>query len=277
MTVNVSLREKGQYPISIGTSLAIEGAMGIHPEFTLPTPPLLKYKEVWFNCFTLFRNMMSSMRGEDQRAALITDLHPALVEDILGCYGLIDQLSKGRTAAKFYLPDYTDFAKTYPAAKLKTAHTPFQEVYQALEEATLLRLLRDPPVEITRFKGHVQGMHPSALMVTHFPYDLLARYRFERLDLLESHTGHIKPASQWNTKLNVKPEEASHLPFTMFTLQICGDGQQFVMPSRKLRNQLLDVAHEGNWSSVTTQEKIKFTVEKFVKDPDLLQEFKRYY
>ena len=36
-------RELGQIEVSIGTSLALEGAFGIYPDIEVITPPLLNY------------------------------------------------------------------------------------------------------------------------------------------------------------------------------------------------------------------------------------------
>jgi hypothetical protein len=278
MTMMTAEREKGKFPISIGTSLAIEGALGIHPDRPLPRPPILKYQEVWFNVHTLFRNLMQSMKAEQQRAATVPDLYPALVEDLMGCETVIEQETSGKCRAIFYLCDYSGLAKKFPNAKLKVPSTPNQLIYQALEEATMTRLFRDhPPVAIRQFNYEITGHHPSTLIVTHFPVDLFARYRFNQLDLLESHTGKVKPPAQWNTKLSAKREETEMLPFSPFTLQVFGDNQHFSHQLLRIKEAVVETAKATGWSSITTMEKVKMTLDRQVKDPQILTTLHQFY
>lgn len=274
MSVIIANREKGAFPISIGTSLAIEGAIGQHPEQPSHPNTLLANNQVWFNLFTLFRNLYQSLKAEDQKAATVVDLYPALVEDILGCQTTIAQESNGKCQAVFYLNDYSTLAKKYPHAKLKQPSTDNQQIYQAIEEATLMRLLRDPPVEIERFQTSIQGQFGKVLIVTHYSFDLMARYSFASLNLLESHTGKIKPSSQWNSKLTGKREDTDHLPFLMLTLQVYGDGQQFMSLPGGLRPAILKVAKARQWTTVTTIDKVKFSLDKDIQDKDLLAQLK---
>lgn len=277
MTIQMSEREKGQFPISIGTSLALEGALGIHPDRPLPNRPIFQYKEVWFNVYTLFRNMITSLKAEQQRGATVADLHPALIEDMMGCETVVDQESNGRVKAMFYLNDYSSLPKAYPKAKLKEPSTDNQLVYAALEKATLDRLLVDrPAITIARYPLLIKELHPKALIMTHYPMDLFARYQFERLDLLESHTGKIKGPAHWNSKLSGKSSETEFLPFNAFTLQVFGDNVQFAHQLRGLKDAVIETAKATNWSSVTTMDKIKMTLDKFVKDPAVLKQLEQF-
>lgn len=269
MSITVANREKGAFPISIGTSLAIEGAIGQHPDQPSHPNALLANNQVWFNLFTLFRNLYHALKAQDQKAATVGELYPALVEDILGCQTAVAQESGGKCQAVFYLNDYSTLPKRFPQAKLRQPSTENQQIYQAIEQATLVRLLREPPVEIERFQTAIHGAFGKALIVTHYAFDLLARYSFASLNLLESHTGKIKPPSQWNSKLTGKHEDTDHLPFLALTLQVYGDGQQFMSLPGGLRAAILKVAKARQWTTVTTLEKVKFTLEKDIHDPDL--------
>jgi hypothetical protein len=276
MTVNIANREKGAFPISIGTSLAIEGAIGQHPDQPSHPNALLTHDEVWFNLFTLFRNLYQSLKAEEQRGATVLDLYPGLVEDILGCQTTVAQESNGKCKAVFYLNDYSQLQRKYPHAKIHQAVTDNQQIYKAIEEAVLTRLLKEPPVEIERFQTAISGRFGKALIVTHYSVDLFARYSFASLDLLESHTGKIKSFAQWNSKLTGKREDTDHLPFLPFTLEIFGDGQQFMSIPGGLKQAILKVAKARQWSSVTTMEKVKFTLEKDIQDKGLLAQLKAF-
>jgi hypothetical protein len=269
-TVNLAERDKGQVPISIGTALAVEGALGIFPDRPVSPPPILKYKQVWFNLFTLFRNLMGSVDAEQQKSVLPYELVPALWEDMHGIAAAIDQASNGGIEPVFYLNDYSALPRVYPKASLKTPATPAQADYALLEQKTLRLLMSEKPSLTLRSYGlKIEGRHPASLIVTHFPVDLFGRYSFEKLDLLESHTGKIKTPAQWNTKLTVK-DDVELLPFNEFTLQLFGDKSiQFRPLGIVLRREVMAVAKANHWSSVTTMEKIKATLGK-VKDPEIL-------
>lgn len=272
LTVPLAEREKGQVPISIGTALAVEGALGIYPDRPQSPAPILKYKQVWFNLFTLFRNLMGSLTAEQQRAVIPAELVDPLVEDMLGAAHAIEEATKGRVEPIFYLNDYQSLPRAFPRALLKLPSTPAQAEYATLEQATLRRLMSGkPPLTFRSYGLKIDGRHPASLIVTHFAVDLLSRYSFEKLDLLESHSGKIKAPSQWNTKLGLPKEGGEAIPFNELTLQIFGDRTTQIKPQDlKLRRAIIDLAQQHHWSSVTTMEKIKYTF-KSVKDPDLLE------
>lgn len=58
---NSSERTVGQFPLSIATSLAFEGAIGIHPDNPNTGAKLSEFKEVWVNARTLFRNFYNAI------------------------------------------------------------------------------------------------------------------------------------------------------------------------------------------------------------------------
>jgi hypothetical protein len=257
----MSEREKGAFPISIGTSLALEGALGIHPDRPLPNRPIFQYREVWLNVYTLFRNLLTCLKAEQQRAATVTDLLPALIEDILGCATVVEQETNGRVKAIFYLNDYSGLIGKYPHATHKAPNTENQLVFAALEKATLEALMRHrPDVPFKQYGYAIKELHPKVLMLTHLPVDLLSRYQFEKLDLLESHTGKIKGPAHWNSKLSGKSSETSTLPFNSFTLQVFGDNVQFVHQLRSVKEAVTETAQAANWSSITTMDKVKMTL-----------------
>lgn len=274
----VADREKGQFPVSIGTSLALEGALGVHPEKEKENkPPLRNYNEVWFNLYTLFRNLMGSMKADAHYITDVHELYLGLHEDILGCNTVIDQESNHKAKAVFYLNDYSSLYKDFPHAKFKVMHTVLQQAFQAFETNTLIRLMRDPPVPVEQYAYAIKGIHPASLIVTHLPVDLFAKYRFATLDLLESYTGAIKPPALWASKLTGTAEETHLLPFNRFTLQLFGDGQQFLAQPMALKKAVSLTAKEAKWSAITTMEKIKFTLPQYVKDRLILDKLQGFF
>ncbi|MFO5855027.1 hypothetical protein, partial [Klebsiella pneumoniae] len=67
------------------------------------------------------------------------------------------------------------------------------ELYQKLKDTDLITM------EISNKPPKVEG---TVLLLTHFPHELLWKPHFNRLLLLESHTGKIKTYNMWYNKLN---------------------------------------------------------------------------
>lgn len=261
-------REKGAVPVSIGTSLAIEGAAGEYPDRPESPAPILSVKEVWFNIRTIIRNLVEAI-PTDQRDALTVDLlWPALVEEVTIVEAAIVRISAGQARSVFYLTNYLHLQRKFPKAILRQASTPKQLKMKELEEGLLRRIGKEGvSVDYRAFNNYeITGRHPEAFIVTHFPVDLLARYAFKRLELLESHTGIVKGFTQWHTKLT-GGNDHSNIPFCALTLQVFGDkGNHFAaMPSR-LKTAVLNVAASENWSSVTTKDRMLLSFRK-VEDP----------
>ena len=64
-------RTIGQFPISIATSLAIESALGVHPDIPVTGVPVEKYNAIYINVRTLIRNFIGSLEKDG-----ITGTHP---------------------------------------------------------------------------------------------------------------------------------------------------------------------------------------------------------
>lgn len=277
MSLILAEREKGAIPISIGTALAIEGALGTYPDRPIINPaPLLRYQQVWINVHTLFRNLTGAVTAQQRDGLSPADIVPALMEDILGAAAAIESASQGKISAVFYATEYRSLPRKFPHAHLKSPSTPTQIAYAELQGQSIRRLLKEPPVEIKRFDVDLDGKHPKSLIITHYPVDLLSRYRFETLDLLESHSGNIKKPSQWNTKLGIK-DGVEQLPFNAFTLQVFGDnGVMFKPLVRELRKRIMGIAAANHWSSVTTMDKIKANIQA-THAQDTIETFRPYW
>ncbi|MNZ57992.1 hypothetical protein D3C78_759890 [compost metagenome] len=98
--------------------------------------------------------------------------------------------------------------------------------------------------------------------------DLLQRYKFSSLTLLESHTGAAKPPALWYTKLT-NGKELEHIPFDRMTLQFFGDnGNLFTGYPIKFRRIMLDIAKKNRWTALTTKDYIIQSVKK-AYEPEL--------
>jgi hypothetical protein len=262
-------REMGQYPISIGTSLALEGANGVYPEREESPAPLLKYNRLWINVDTLFRNLFGSLTAEDQARVTAKDLAIALASEFSPIDAAVAETAGQKVKVTFYQNHHSHMSKWFPKANLKKPTTPKQRIFAGLRAETL-RHLPDylDEVDFRHTDGILDG-DGRALILTHSAVDLLSVGHFDELALLESHTGKIKPRSQWGTKLGVKDET---VPFNTFTLQAFGDGATLLSPmSIKYRRAILEVAKNDRWVSVTTLAKIRMGLNT-IKDPTIRQD-----
>ncbi len=267
LLAGVDGREKGAIPVSVGTSLAIEGACGVYPDRPVSPAPLTQVNEVWFNLRTLIRNLLGCLPSEIKDMVSPPVLLPSLLEELTIIESAIAKASLGMVRVVYYHCDYTPLSRAFPKAILKVPKTPKQQVQHVIEESTLRALLDEhPPHDLRTYRFEIVGNNPTALIVTHLPVDLLARYRFRDLKLLESHTGNIKPHPQWHTKLT-NGKELSNIPFNAFSLQVFGDnGNQFSPMLPTIRREVLELANEDNWTSISTPDKIRMSLRK-VKDP----------
>lgn len=264
----VSEREKGQYPISIATSLALEGAAGVHPDNIVSPPPFNDPpKQLWVNARTLFRNVMGAMSSENRKTALPRDIHMGLMEELTVIEQAVTHLSQGQTTTVFYACDYTALPRRYPKAQLKQANTPNQRDYLGMEQQSLRLLMGDHgSQELRHFDVDLTGKNGAAWIITHLPVDLLSRSHFDSLKLLESHTGTLKGPALWYTKFT-GGKDLPQIPFSAFGLQVFGDGgHQFNPMPMAVRQEVLRLADEYNWTALTTRERLLHCV-RSVKDP----------
>jgi hypothetical protein len=248
-------REVGQFPLSIATSLALEGALGIHPDHEAPNgpPPIRSYNRLWVNVATLVRNIYSSLPAETQAGVTDDELRLALYSDMQAISGVLQDQVGDSIRPVFYRNTLTSLEKHFPKAHRRQPTTDKQKTFVALREGTLATLDQLLTVEDYRvFDVQIQG-EGKALMITHFPVDLLSFYEFDDLALLESHTGLVKKKSDWGSKLYPRDPK---LPFNKFMLQLFGDDGLFSPHPIKYRKAVLEIAKKERWSPATTYRKI---------------------
>lgn len=273
-TSALSDRVLGQYPLSIATSLAIEGAMGIHPDKPDQTKQLLPgYDVVWVNLKTVFRNLYNAVEREHVHGVSAQEFLDAFTSEIDQLKSVISVETASRTDVVLYVSDYAGMGQKYKHAILRGDITANQLAYTAMMVETLSAYIRAHPNMVKRYTLKILDVEArKALMLTHFAYDLLAK-GFSNLHLLESHTGTIKNKFMWYTKyLNGK--ELSSIPFREDMLQIFGDNEHFRPWPIKARRQVLDLAAKYNWSQVTQNDKVRYGFGQLV-DPylrDILRE-----
>lgn len=248
-------RETGEIPISVSTALAIESLFNqeIERDFSYNNQSL------WFNVRTIFRNLLGAVKVEtdyDDEMILLD-----LLEEITVILTVLEENNvKGKNKVVLYANSHNNLEKLFPYAKVKRPKTDKQVEYYQIEKRIIETLFDnistndDYSVETGDCK--LEGKDQSAIVLTHHPVDLLSRYKFSELLLLESHTGVIKKQSQWNTKLT-GGKQNPRLPFNSLTLQVFGDqSTNFYSYSAAYKKVLIDLAKKANWNALTGSEKI---------------------
>jgi hypothetical protein len=265
----ISERVIGQYPLSVATSLALEGANGVYPEREESPPPILKYDQLWVNLRTLFRNFIGSL--DKTTASMIDGFEAAeVLSEEMDMVQTVIQESNPNCKVHFYLSNYVRMEQKYPRAVIRHDSTPKQKTYTLTMVDCMTKLLADhkgqPNLSVfDRKLTYGQSPLPRVLLITHVAYDLLSANAFKDLALLESHTGVIKTKALWYTKY-AQGKELVMIPFREDLLQVFGDSETFQPMDIRLRKEILEVANKYNWSQVTTTDRIRMTLE-FLENP----------
>ena len=273
-------REKGQFPLSVATSLALEGLLGtivINDKPFEGPAPVLNCDELWINVRTLFRNLMGSIKNESSTQMNADSYALGMLEELTIIRSVMEEHTRSRVKVFFYLCTHQSIEKTFPFANFKEAKTDRQRFYAALEEESLdILLKRALKDDVILFDVNIRCHQKRIFMLTSFPTDLILTKDYVQLVLLESHTGAVKDRPRWHTKLN-GGKDLLRIPFDRMTAQVFGDSGGLFSPyPRNYRETLLKIAEKYQWTSVTSKERILQTV-KLSHEPILLATISKLY
>lgn len=266
-TQALASREQGQFPISKGTSYAIESLVNMHPDREKIKPePLSQIDVLLVNIRTLYRNMLGGLKAAVKEQVQALDIPDFLFQEMQQVRAAVDKIGHGRVQVFFYLCTYPDLKKHFPKANLIEPTTLKQKAAKEMEDQVIAAMVASPQLygypkifEYTVEGGKLENERVALL--THLPLDLVNRYQFKEMYLLESNTGAFKRPSEFNSKFKVKPE-GTHLPFSTFTLQIFGDGGKMFMPmASEITNSVAEIARKNRWTPLTTAEKIRYNLD----------------
>lgn len=274
-------RATSAFPISIATSLALESIFigrqdPYDPSRSIPNQvDIRQYQQVWFNIKTLIRNIIGAM--SDSKIMNPQEILDILSEEIEIIKDIFRVEGAGIAKPIFYTSEYikTKAPHVHQAVKVRPANTPAQILYHKNEELILKSFFKHidkKDDQHLQFKDLIEvkaidGTKPKALIVTHFPYDLLSYGEFDKLDLLESHTGVLKSREIWSSKLYKVPNgNMNLLPFIRKTLLVFGDNNMFRPMPIELRRQILDIAERRKWNGLTTKDKVMLDINLDIAD-----------
>lgn len=258
-------RQTSGFPLSISTALAFESLFpprqDVYDPDRLPPQivPIMEYNQMWINIDTLIRNMVEALPKEQLINVGYKEVVTVLFDEMDTINSLLAIEGNGLLTPVYYVCDYEAALRNiHRAFELREKSTPHAKWLSDLRDQTIKQLKKDAPHAVTFFPGAIRTtLKPSAIILTHYPYDLTARRLFSKLDLLESNTGKLKKPAEWNTKYYPVPQfDMRILPFYRFLLLALGDKQLIKPFPIKLRRQIMEVAVKGKWTPMTTAEKV---------------------
>ena len=150
---------------------------------------------------------------------------------------------------------------------MRKNNTDNQKIYQALQDQSIEIVLKELKqtdmirMHDTEINKEGYSSKKNALMITHAAYDLVSHTNFDRLDLLESHSGVLKPRAMFYTKYT-DGKELSMIPFLKGLFPVFGDSTHFKSMDIRMRREIIELAKNNNWTQLTTLAKVKDNVQK---------------
>lgn len=254
------MRTTGGLGMSVGTSLAFE-QMG--------SALLVGIDCVLFNLKTLIRNAMQSYESGDTE---IND-PSQLTKDVESDLGIIAKWLEANRGAKpvrmvVYCPSYTNLKSDYRLADVWEPRTDKQKKVFEVTSKTVRMLLSKFDKLVVKTTDTLPEYSGEGLVLTHHVIDLVRVKGVGRLRLLESHTGAVKPFTEWHTKLT-GGNELHYMPFNKLTIQVFGDKSvNFKAQSSAIKELVKKIAVENKWTSATTMSRVRGTINSLPQGMD---------
>lgn len=267
------------FPVSVGTSLSLES---IFPPRLKPYDPdrpipqqieISKFQEIYINLSTLFRNIVGSITRDAFFNASASDIKETLISEIDVINGLFLNEGAGVCRPVYYYCTYKGLSSKLPdGIRLRQDKTEGQRFYRRKHDDVMEQVFSVTDEHYVFDYEIKPPQRVKALIITHYPYDLLSYSRFTDLQLLESNTGKLKSRYQWSSKYYpVGDVDMRALPFMRKLLLVFGD-RVLIQPSdMKLRRLILEIADKRKWTSLTTQDRVMQDLELDIREPYVLQ------
>ncbi len=260
-----SERVVGNYNLSIATNMAIDGLYNRIPDKAKVNPlPAKAGNAIFFNVRTLFRNLWGSMRAEDAEGTSLETFVDIIEQEMITIVSALSE-EEHPLEALFYAPSYEHLHKEYPNGELKNVKTDKMTHKVLMENRVLARLKQNELSDVNVIFNDVElksDVPYKAFILTHYPVDLLHTVGFDKVFLLESHTGVVKGPDKWYTKLATKNlENNERIPFNKGTIQFFGDsGGMFKSQPLGAKKRVIEVAVKYKWNQHTTRSRMLDTL-----------------
>lgn len=278
MTSNpLTIRTISSFPISIGTAMAMESLFlprqePYDPSRKIPNRVEVKhYQSIYISLATMFRNIIGALSKEQIAVAKPSHVKEILESEIEIIYSLFQLEGMNYCRPVFYYCDYQNLFKKHfhQAVRFRLDQSPAQQHITQLMLLTMKEFFKEHgEIEFKHFDSEFKtSISERSLLLSHIPYDLLNHTKFNRLDLIESHTGKLKPRNLWYTKYyKFGNEELNTLPFLKKLLLVFGDSVMVQPMDIRFRRMLLEISRNRHWTPLTTQEKVIQDLDLDLKD-----------
>lgn len=250
-------RVEGAYPVAIATSLALEGAMGIHPEQEKikKQAKLTDFNILAINLRTLVRNYLNAIDLKEKDEIPYDLILKYLAQEINSLRHVTNELN---IVLKIYQINHTfTILKMRNAIPRNSNNRQYIHLLDFLSR-TDKHLTKMAMEENNQEDLNINNLPSPALVITHQPLDLF--YLNTTDSLLESHTGVIKRRVDWGTKLHTNKYEL--MPFNSYTVQIFGDNDILAPIGVVHRRAFTNLAEEYKWNQNTTTGRMKDAVSR---------------
>ncbi len=272
-----SSRTTSSFPISIGTALALESIFleGKLPKYDkdreIPNIVKLKnYDEIWINIYTLIRNISGAVDKNIFRNSEPKEILDVLLDEVDNINSLFAIEGNNLCIPKYYYCSYKKLKNKYKNSEVKFREdkTDLQKFYSH-KVNKVIELINKTTEGINNFDSEIKSdKFTRSLLITHIPYDLLSHKNFNKLDLLETHTGKLKTRFQWYSKYYpIGDYDLSNLPFLRILLLVLGDHVLIQPNDIRLRRMIYETSQKGKWTTATTVDKVKFDFENYISEP----------
>jgi hypothetical protein len=203
---------------------------------------------------------MSSATVEFQKEN-VKDIAYAILQEMEVISSLCHNEGNGLISPVFYINTYKRLlTKSYPGILFRESDAKGLVLYRTMHDATMRMFMDNKDVHIVDSKFRVEKGR-KAIMLTHIPYDLLSYTEFDKLHLLESHTGVIKTRKDWWSKYYpIGTKDMSHFPFLERLMLVFGDKYLIRAQLIKVRNEIYVMSLERGWHVLTTDAKVKMDI-----------------
>ena len=242
-------RDVGALGMSAGTSLAFEGEY---------QSEIVSVDALLFNLRTLIRNAHGAFTAATPTTK---DILEAVKDDIVKIGKWVEERRGTRPISMtIYFPSYKSLKREYGKADLWEPTKDNQLAYAKVVEEVGKSLCDEYKGLIKQTDCDFPNFSGNGIVMTHHVVDLTFTSAVTRLHLLESHTGKLKPYTEWYSKLT-GGNELFYIPFNHLTIQIFGDkSTNFKSSKLALKNLVKQMAQASRWTSATSYERVKFTV-----------------
>lgn len=253
------MRTLGNLGISVGTSLAFEG------EFK---DVINSYDTILINLRTIVKGVMEAAQdtGEYKSTKLVKQW---TIDDINGISKILEE-NKGYKPINMivYNPTYSLLKMKFPAGDFWKPKTLKQIEREEMLDQVCSKVSSELKDLVVNNYTSLPEFEGKGMILTSYPVDLLLTESNRRLYLLERYTGVIKPFNMWYTKLTGS-KDLENMPFNKLTITVFGDKSTTFKSSKQgLKDQVKELAVLGKWTSFSTLEKVRATINRYAHPID---------